>query len=284
MIERVRTGLRRFAGRTADAGPPPGPRSVPSPLTLQLPPVRLRAAGVHFRDDAAFLASAVAEARLVVAEAGKVVAEAGAEAEPAARDVPPRCLSILDVGCGAGRLAYGLIAAEAPIDRYEGVDVMAAPIDWCAQTISPVHDAYRFRTIDVYNERYNPAGAKVATDAALPFDDGSFDLVYAFSVFSHMLTADVRAYLRAFARLLAAGGIVMITAFVEEGVPDEAVNPVGYQDIAWGGALHCVRFSRAHVEKMIGDAGLRIGQFDHAAAEDGQSRLLLTRRDHDATA
>jgi len=264
--------------------------SAPVPLTLPLPPVRLRAAGAHFRDDAAFLASAVAEARLIVAEAHRVVAEAEAEskgepaAQPAARDVPPRFLSILDVGCGAGRLAYGLIAAEAPIGRYEGVDVMAAPIDWCAQTISPGHDAYQFRTIDVYNERYNPAGAKVATDAALPFDDGSFDLVYAFSVFSHMLTADVRAYLLEFARLLAARGVVMITAFVEDGVPDEAVNPVGYQEIAWGGALHCVRFSRAHVEKMIEGAGLRIGRFDHAAAEDGQSRLILTRWDHDATA
>lgn len=188
-------------------------------------------------------------------------------------------MSILDVGCGAGRLAYGLIGIAAPVERYEGVDVMAPPIDWCAQAISPGRPAYRFRTIDVYNERYNPGGARIATESALPFDDGSFDVVYAFSVFSHMLTADVRAYLGEFARLVRTGGVAMVTAFVEDDVPDETVNPPGYQDIAWGGALHGVRFARTHFERMVADAGLRIARFDHGTAVDGQSRLTLSRGD-----
>jgi SAM-dependent methyltransferase len=233
-----------------------------SPPTMPLPPVGLRAGGAHFRDDGAFLASAVDEARRVVAEC-----ESNGS------------LSLLDVGCGAGRLAYGLIAIEAPIGRYEGIDVMAPPIDWCAQTISPEHSAYGFRAIDVYNERYNPVGSHAVSEVRLPFDDGSFDVAYAYSVFSHMLTADVRAYLREFARVLSNDGLAIITAFVEDDVPIEVVNPPGYQSIAWGGALHCVRFSRAHFEAVASDAGMRIVAFEHGQATDGQSRIILRGRE-----
>jgi SAM-dependent methyltransferase len=227
---------------------------------LPLPPVGLRAGGGHFREDAAFLASAVEEARHVV--------DQRVSHEP---------LSLLDLGCGAGRLAYGLIAIDAPIARYEGVDVMAPPIDWCNATIRPANHAYRFRTTDVYNARYNPVGAHPAAAVTLPFEDGAFDVAYAYSVFSHMLTGDVRAYLAEFARVLSPDGVAVITAFVEDDVPDQAVNPPGYQGIVWGGALHCVRFSRAHFEAVAGDAGLRIAGFEHGRATDGQSRILLRR-------
>jgi len=191
--------------------------------------------------------------------------------------VESRGLSVLDIGCGAGRLAYGLIAVDAPVARYEGVDVMAPPIAWCADTISPAHPAYRFRTIDVYNERYNPTGSQAAISVTLPFDDRAFDVAYAYSLFSHMHTGDVRAYLREFARLLSDDGVAMVTAFVEEDVPDEVVNPPGYRGIVWGGALHCVRFARAHFEAVASDAGLRISRLEHGQATDGQSRITLRR-------
>jgi SAM-dependent methyltransferase len=257
-IARVRAGLGRLVSRRSVAEPSAGTGAA----TMPLPPVALRAGGKHFRDDAAFLASAVDEARRVVAEHGSTGS-----------------LSLLDVGCGAGRLAYGLIAIEAPVARYEGIDVMAPPVDWCSEVVSPSQRAYRFRTIDVYNERYNPAGSRAAAEVTLPFDDGSFDVAYAYSVFSHMLTADVRAYLNEFDRVLAGDGVAIITAFVEDDVPDEVVNPPGYQDIAWGGALHCVRFSRGHFEAVASDAGLRIDGFEHGEATDGQSRIVLRRRE-----
>jgi glycosyltransferase involved in cell wall biosynthesis/SAM-dependent methyltransferase len=225
-----------------------------------LPPTRLRAGGAHFRDDDDFLHSAIAEAREVVAAAASI-----------------RPLTVLDLGCGAGRLAYGLIAIQAPVARYEGVDVMPAPIEWCARTISPGHDAFRFRSIDVYNERYNPGGSGTVVDGALPFEATSFGVAYAYSVFSHMLTADVLAYLREFDRLLTADGVALVTAFVEDDVPDEVVNPPGYQGMAWGGALHCVRFSRAHFDSLVRVAGLQVVRFEHGQATDGQSRLTLSR-------
>ena len=173
-IARLRSGLGRLVTRRSPGQPP----STTGAAILPLPPVGFRAGGVHFRDDDAFLASAIEEARRVLGALGS--------------NGP---ISLLDVGCGAGRLAYGLIAIEAPVACYEGIDVMAPPIDWCSATISPAHSAYAFRTIDVYNERYNPKGSRAAVEFTLPFDGGAFDVAYAYSVFSHMLSADVRAYL-----------------------------------------------------------------------------------------
>ena len=227
---------------------------------MPLPPGRLRAGGANFRADADFIGTAVGEARRLVAGA--------ASTHP---------LAVLDLGCGAGRLAYGLIEIDAPIARYEGIDVMAPQIDWCTQTITPRHPAYRFQAIDVYNERYNPNGSRAATETTLPFPPDSFDIAYAYSVLSHLQGADVRAYLREFARLLVVDGVAIVTAFVEEDVPNETVNPPGYQNESWGGPLHCVRYARSNVERMARDAGLTVKRFEYGQEANGQSRLSLRR-------
>lgn len=257
-IGRLRARLGRLAGRPAPQGSRP---ALPEESAeLPLPPAGLRAGGANFRADRDFLATATKEATRLVADAGS-----------------PRPLRLLDLGCGAGRLAYGLIAAEAPIARYDGVDVMPRQIEWCVQQVTPRHPEYRFTTIDVYNERYNPGGARAVSDSGLPFETGSYDVAYAYSVFSHLLSADVRAYLAEFARLLAPSGIAIVTGFIEDDVPDEMVNPPGYLEEAWDGPLHCVRYARSYLEGMARDAGLTVERFEHGQEANGQSRLILRR-------
>ena len=255
-----RSTSARIGARLRTLLPRSAPAAHPANLSggLPLPPIRLRAGGVHFRADEDFLASAADEARRVVADA------------PAGGP-----LALLDIGCGAGRLAYGLLAAGSPIGRYEGLDVMPEPIAWCTDTITSRYSAFRFSVVDVYNERYNPGGSRDATGTSLPFEDRSFDVIYAYSVFSHMVSADVQAYLIEVARAMAPAGVAVVTAFVEPDVPDEAVNPPGYQGIEWKGALHCVRFSKGHFEDMLGRAGLGVRSFEHGGETDGQSRFVL---------
>jgi SAM-dependent methyltransferase len=216
---------------------------------------------VHFREDAAFIESALGEARRVVEEAA----------------VDGR-IRILDVGCGAGRLAYGLIGIDGPVERYLGLDVMAAPIEWCTRTITAANPTYTFATVDVRNERYNPTGHVAADDGVLPVADGSFDLVYAYSVLSHMVGDDVRSYLREFGRILPAGGQAIVTAFVEDDVPTESINPPDYGPMTWAGALHCVRFERGFFLSLVETAGLEVTALEHGGETDGQSRLRLRRR------
>jgi ubiquinone/menaquinone biosynthesis C-methylase UbiE len=190
-------------------------------------------------------------------------------------DAVSRNSRVLDVGCGAGRLAFGLIGAFGDEISYHGVDVMEEPIQWCRRHISATHPGFTFTRIDVSNERYNPDGALIAAAASLPFAPRSFDLVYAYSVLSHMTGADVAPYLRDFRRVLDRDGTVVVTAFVEDGVEAEAVNPPGYGPIAWSGDLHCVRFSRERFQEFLRDADLRIEIEEHGTETDGQSRFVL---------
>nr|WP_232818547.1 hypothetical protein [Elioraea thermophila] len=46
---------------------------------------------------------------------------------------------------------------------YEGLDVDAAAIAWCARTITPVYPSFRFRHLAVAHPLYNPNGASRPT-------------------------------------------------------------------------------------------------------------------------
>lgn len=225
---------------------------------LRLPPVELRAGGHHFSRDRDFVRSASREVEQLIMLAGLV---------PTSR--------VLDVGCGAGRLAYGLIARFGSSITYDGIDVMEAPIEWCRTTISTAFPEYSFSLVDVRNERYNPSGVVDAAVAHLPFPARQFDLIYAYSVFSHMRARDVEAYLREFERVMASSARISVTAFIEEGVDDEAVNPPDYGPMIWSGELHCVRFSRRYFESAVRAARLEVLQFEYGLATDGQSRIIL---------
>jgi SAM-dependent methyltransferase len=120
---------------------------------------------------------------------------------------------ILDIGCGAGRLA-------APLTRYltegsyEGFDIDAELVDWCRAHITRRYPRFRFRHVDVESGLYNPAGAAHAADFEFPYDSGSFTFVLATSLFTHLVTADAENYLRQTARVLAPGGTLLATFFL----------------------------------------------------------------------
>jgi ubiquinone/menaquinone biosynthesis C-methylase UbiE len=90
-----------------------------------------------------------------------------------------------------------------------------------------------------------------------------------------MLTTDVDTYLAEIARLVRPGGRVVVTAFVEDGVPDETENPPEYGPLAWAGRLHCVRYDTGYLTGIIERSGFRVLSIDHATETDGQSLLIL---------
>ncbi|UOD29589.1 class I SAM-dependent methyltransferase [Massilia violaceinigra] len=125
---------------------------------------------------------------------------------------------LLDVGCGYGRLAYGLRRAGFK-GRYQGFDILSRQIDWLNANFAGPQDAgrYRFAFLNVHNARYNPGGLPFE-DLSLPFPEASFDCATAFSVFTHMYEDDIRQYLRRVGALLREDGKWICTFF---SLPDD---------------------------------------------------------------
>lgn len=208
--------------------------------------------GAHFLDDANFVASAKRDvARL---------AEQGLTPDSA----------LLDWGCGAGRLAIGVIETWGGIARYDGIDVQEDLVTWATRHVA--RDAISFMHVDIANARYNRNGSR---ERRIPGDSSAYDAIYGYSVLSHMDASEVSDYLAEIRRLLRPDGFAWLTAFVEDDVADVTENPDGYGPIPWAGALHCVRFDRAFFESMVRAAGLEVDQFEHGQETDGQSMYVL---------
>lgn len=121
---------------------------------------------------------------------------------------------VVDIGCGAGRVALPLTKVLIPPGRYEGLDVDREAIDWCRTAISSRYPAFRFTFADVHNEEYNPDGPVDAASFRYPYPDSSFDFAVATSLFTHLLPPDLANYLHETARVLAPGGTLVATFFL----------------------------------------------------------------------
>ena len=103
-----------------------------------------------------------------------------------------RAASVLDYGCGWGRLIR-LLYTFVPADQIYGVDPWDESIELC--------------------ERYGVRCHLALCDyvpRALPFDR-SFDLIYAFSVFTHLSEKTARAVLSTLRRYIQPDGVLVIT-------------------------------------------------------------------------
>jgi SAM-dependent methyltransferase len=120
---------------------------------------------------------------------------------------------VLDIGSGNGQKARVLAYYLDPSGSYEGLDVVAAGIQWCQERYAPFPN-FRFQTVDVRSSHYNRGGQDDGAGYRLPFPDADFDMVFLCSVFTHMLTNDVANYIREIGRVLKPGGRCIATFFL----------------------------------------------------------------------
>ena len=220
-----------------------------------LPPIDLRAGGKHFEGDKDFVRTAIRDVNRLQRTSGLALNS-----------------RVLDWGCGAGRLAIGIreYFPEGRIKHYQGVDVQEKKIAWANKNLKA--PGFDFTYINASNSRYNPSGEKMRT---LALGASSVDIVYAYSVFSHMTEEDTAEYLKLIKNVLIDAGKAFITCFVEDNVPDWAENPEGYGPLQWEGRLHCALFNRHHFERLLQVAGLAVDLFQYGRETDGQSLYVL---------
>jgi SAM-dependent methyltransferase len=131
---------------------------------------------------------------------------------------------VLDVGCGTGRIAIPLTQYLSADGRYEGFDPVREAVRHCRRRISPSYPNFRFQLADLYNRNYSPWGRFRDSEYRFPYEDGAFDVVFAVSVFTHLLPAGAERYVQETARVLKPGGHFLATFFLLNEASGQAVE------------------------------------------------------------
>jgi ubiquinone/menaquinone biosynthesis C-methylase UbiE len=160
-------------------------------------------------------------------------------------------LRVLDVGCGDG--AYAVIAAQSGA-RVAGVDTSPRMIE-AAQRRAAGQDVQ--------------IALRVADADALPFADGSFDMVLAVTVLCFL--ADATTAVREMARVLAPGGRLVIGELGRWSAWAALRRLRG-----WAGSRlwRAARFHTAgQLRRLVGQAGLRVERMQGAVFYPPQAML-----------
>ncbi len=110
---------------------------------------------------------------------------------------------VLDVGCGLGRIAWPLSLRLGKHGRYVGFDVALPYVEWCVSVLGLPADRFAFQHISLYNSWYNPSGTILPAEFSFPWQDETFDLVVATSLFTHLLPDALVRYLGEIHRVMA---------------------------------------------------------------------------------
>jgi len=121
---------------------------------------------------------------------------------------------VLDVGCGV-RFTQAIINREIPIKSYTGVDVHRPLIEYLQREVDDPR--LSFSHWNAHNTRYNPTGEKITPESDLPVR-GTFDIIWLFSVFTHLGPSDANALLAILRRHVRPGGALFFSAFIDDTV------------------------------------------------------------------
>jgi ubiquinone/menaquinone biosynthesis C-methylase UbiE len=172
--------------------------------------------------------------------------------------------SVLDVGCGLGKLAIPLTQYLDESSRYEGIDIVGERVRKCRKKVSRFYPNFRFQVADIFNTSYNPDGRLKAAEYRFPYADASFDFVFARSVFTHMRPGDVENYIAEIARVLKPKGRCLVTFFlISDGTPRPRVRKFPfdfgtYRTRAEDVPELAVAYRETYVRALLGEHGLRL--------------------------
>ncbi len=178
---------------------------------------------------------------------------------------------ILDFGCGAGRILQPAMVDD-PEGEYWGCDIDARSVEWLRRHLAP--------PLHVFQTRDWPP---------MQLPDRHFDLIYAFSVFTHIVDS-WSAWLLELHRVLKDDGILIATvfgpghsAFAEEPVAEGIIGMnVLYPSASWdvGGPLvvHSDWWLRAHWGRPFEILDLRPGDPPGPPPLFGQGVVVMRKR------
>ena len=121
---------------------------------------------------------------------------------------------VLEIGCGSGKIASGLINYFNIEGEYIGLDVDRENINWCDRNLSIINSNFQFYCLDIVNNYYyEDDNGKVNSYDFSFLEDRQFDRAIALSVFNHLRLSDTKAYLQEIGRRLTIDGLGYLTFF-----------------------------------------------------------------------
>jgi tRNA (uracil-5-)-methyltransferase TRM9 len=200
----------------------------------------------------------------------------------------PRRASVLDVGCGNGRLAH-LLDRERPGATYVGVDVVPELIEVArAQAERLAAIPAEFHTADI-----TAPGWACLHGSAMGRPSLAFDTAVALAVLHHIPGFDLRLrVLCEIAGLLGPGGCLIISTWQFLGSPRMRRKIVDWTDLGiaeaglepgdylldWKregrGLRYCHLVDRAEVERLASGSGFRVRETFRAGGREGDLSLF----------
>ncbi len=125
-------------------------------------------------------------------------------------------VSVLDVGCGC-KFTQAILDRGLPVGQYTGIDVYADMIEFLRAEVSDPR--FAFHHINTHNAMYNPEGIPLSAETTLPVEQGSFDIVCGFSLFTHLAPHDYVSMLKVLRRYVKPTGHLFFSLFINEETP-----------------------------------------------------------------
>ena len=198
---------------------------------------------------------------------------------------------VLDIGCGCGRIATP-IAGYLKDGIYHGVDIVKPMVDWCNANISTRAPRFHFHHADLRNTLYRAEG-QPADRYTFPFPDGVFDVIFATSVFTHLVPASANQYAKEISRLLKPeSGRGLLTFFLlndefrrrrKKAILDFPYQCDGYCVVDRDNPEGVVAYEEADASAMLRNASLSIeqlslGQWSLNPGWTSQDAFVVSRR------
>lgn len=121
--------------------------------------------------------------------------------------------AVLDMGCG-NKFTQAILQGGVPIKRYVGIDIHPELIEYLRANVSD--DRFAYYKSNTQNAMYNPDGEPLSEHTRLPLEEGSFDIICLFSVFTHLAPHDYVAMLKMLRRYIKPDGRIFYSLFVNE--------------------------------------------------------------------
>ena len=184
---------------------------------------------------------------------------------------------VLDFGCGIGRTSVPL-AEFLVTGELVGIDVIPAQIRFCQAEIASRFRNASFYCTDARNPQYDPLivedNIAVSEDEFWKSRTADFDLVIAYSVFTHFDPTMISKYLSCLKKIIKAGGYIFLSWFFDhhENPPEDRISSgEKFRNID---NLFKSLFSLELFEDLVADAGLQIQRITFGTWRGGADGIL----------